>query len=55
MNPDGHRCEPVYNEDGEVIAVARVAPDADERTRAALAELVTAARRRFAAESEAER
>ncbi len=50
MNPDGHRCEPILNEDGEVVAVAHMDPDASPEARAALRELVEVARRLHQAE-----
>ena len=42
---DGMRCEPIRDDSGEIIAVARVSPDLDERGRQALREVVEAARR----------
>lgn len=45
---DGMRCEVLVDEAGEVIASARVSPDITDEGRAALAELVDAARRKFA-------
>ncbi len=46
MNPDGHRCQPILGEDGEVVAVARMDPNASPETRAALRNVIEAARRR---------
>jgi hypothetical protein len=51
---DEHTCRPVYDDSGEVIAVARVG-DLDERGEAALRELVAAVRRRMEAEDTPER
>ncbi len=57
MNADDHRCEPIVNDAGEVLGHALVAPDIDERGRAALlslAEAVSAyAERQDAADPEA--
>lgn len=49
-----HACRPVYDEHGEVIAVARVG-DLDERGEAALREVIAAVRRRMEAEDSPER
>lgn len=43
------RCEPVCDDDGQVIAVARVSADITDEGRRALRELVEAARRADAA------
>lgn len=39
---DDHRCEPIVNDEGEVLGHALVAPDMDERGRAALLSLAEA-------------
>lgn len=54
MTTDAHRCELICDDDGEVIAVARMDPDASPEARAALRELVDAARRQFAADMAAD-
>lgn len=51
---DGMRCEPITDDNGEVIATAHVSGDLSERGREALRELVEAARRQFAADLEAD-
>lgn len=50
VSDDGHCCQPILDEVGDVIAVARMDPDASPQTRAALRGLVEAARRQFEAE-----
>lgn len=52
MTADDHRCEPVFDADGNVIARALVSPGMSEEGRKALAELVEAARRVFEARCE---
>jgi len=42
---DGMRCEPITDESGEIIGHARVSADIGEEGRAALRELIAAARR----------
>lgn len=54
MNPDGHRCEPILGDDGEVIAVARMDPNASDEARAHLRAVVEAARRLQEAEMAAD-
>lgn len=49
-----HTCRPVFDEHGELIAVARVG-DLDERGMAALREMIAAARRLHAATDTPER
>lgn len=53
-NDDGMRCEVITDDSGEVIAVARVSPDLSETGRAALMELIAAARRQFEADMAAD-
>jgi hypothetical protein len=45
---DDHVCQPVYDESSALTAVVHGSPDMSDATRAALAELVEAAKRRFA-------
>ena len=54
MSQGNHRCEPMYDENGELIAVAHVDPNMSDRARAALGELVEVARRKFAADLDAD-
>jgi hypothetical protein len=51
---DDHVCRPVFDEDGELIAVARVG-DLDERGEAALRDAIEAVRRRMQEEDTPER
>lgn len=44
---DDHRCEPVFDESGQVIGRALVSPGMSEEGKRALAEVVAAARRMF--------
>lgn len=50
MNPDGHRCEAILGDDGEVIAVAHMDPNASDEARMHLRNIVEAARRQFQAD-----
>lgn len=45
---DDHVCQPMCDADGNLTAVVHGDPNMSDRARAALAELVEAARRRFA-------
>lgn len=47
---DGEHCEPLLDDDGQIIAVARVSDDITDEGRAALRSLVDAARRQFEAD-----
>lgn len=45
MTADDHRCEPLYDDAGNLVASVRVSPDLDEKGRRALLSLVEAAKR----------
>jgi len=51
---DDHRCEPLFDAAGHLIAHALVSPDLDERGRAALLNVVEAARRLVAEQDAAD-
>lgn len=44
------RCEPLHDDDGQLVAIAHVSPDISDAGRDALREMVTAARRQFEAD-----
>ena len=50
---DDHLCQPLYDEHGDLTAVVHGDPGMSPQARAALAELVEAARRRFEADDAA--
>lgn len=54
MTADDHVCVPLVDDDGNMIAHARVSPDLDERGRRVLLELVAAARRLMAEQDAAD-
>jgi hypothetical protein len=47
---DRERCEALYDDDGHLLAVARVGPDITDESRAALRHLIEAAKRAHAEE-----
>jgi hypothetical protein len=49
MTADGHRCEPVVDDDGTVLGHARVSPSMSDEGRRALAALVRAVGAQMAA------
>jgi hypothetical protein len=53
-DPDGMRCVPVVDDDGQVVASARVSGDLGDEGRAALAALVAAVQRQMASEDAAD-
>jgi hypothetical protein len=48
--PDGHRCEVITDEQGNMIATAHVSPNITDAGRAALADLIDVVRRQFEAD-----
>ncbi len=54
MKPDDdHACQPLYGDAGELVVVVHGDPGMSDADRAALAELVEAARRKFEADDAA--